>query len=1382
MIEKYKTNQYWYRIISMLLILALSVNLLAGCSKNTGNEAQTKSALNEDTASVSDADSSDGEVSGADSSDSQISDKDSSGSQVSGAELLASSLDKLEEEIKNGSEISEENNSTGTTEENGGMKTSGNDSVESTSELMAGVTESLDVMSVEAESITDNSEVMKKLSSDTQALLAERAEEFKADLTGEKEKIEEAEKKLEESFSNGDTDKSLELIEEIRGMAFGEPETHTYGTTPLPETVSYAAEEAELCKEECPKADKEDLYSLETSGLYNADNTWYTERITNIKETDKKSNINVSDIGITASDISTKENINALNTADVKSDKIYGLYKTDSELTACTDITSLSDDMKQLADELDTPLAIYNYIKNNTGYEYYYGSRKGAEGTYHSMNGNDVDQASLLIAMLRYKGYQAEYVYGDILLKPEKAMSLTGAATAEIAADVLASGGVHVTKLKSDGKTVSIRMEHVWVRTLVPYGNYRGAGEGAGEPVWIDLDTGIKEYEAVRSIYDTVDKEAIKEETDKAISSGDVSAISGIYAKYAEEISGGDSGLSDTDTENTYVRKRIIKQKDEMYLPLSLQYQVDSEKETFAAVPDSFRDKVSFDVDGCNLGSYYMDELSGKSILLSYEAATAQDSEILNAYGGDLFSVPAYAVYMTPVLYVDNQAVSGKDEELLYKTLGSDSSFHIVFHTKTGDTEISNEITTGSVYAVTFDVQSISAAELESSYNEATAYAENATWENIYSPDYMGRYLAFAGKLYFAQLDILDIMASDSYDVAITRNISEAMTGYAVEREYLYGTVSGIDFGGMFIDVNTDSHSVASLTGDKDSEKEYMFATGIESSRLESGIWEELTGESAVSTISIFEEAKEQGTDILIIHEGNLEEELALLNTTDDVSSEVISSVNSGHTVMIPEKDVTVGSWSGTGYIILDRNSGSGIYRISGGLNGGALDRQVAYAAMVEFELSIMDLVEAVHIIASISSVMAAQMALVKISMSDVVGAALCASMSYILYMHTLHMLDAYISGNDEAGKSLISQAVIDLILTIGTPLASKTVEWIFNTAIRIKLGRMLGKMTLDELINCGMKLSDINKYIKELKALGLTEEIITDFAKNFGKPGMEWLRKARGLSLSEMIIEELSKLDGFEGSMDEILELIKGSSRNADDVAECIIKYGDDAKKAIEKYGDEAVDAICSYGKDALDAVGKYGDNALESIKRYGQEAVDAIGKYGDEAVDVIGKYGDDAVDGFKDGKTPAEVEKELGKTTGKYSEKEIQDILENIRGDGFKNNPLRQAYEEEVAGLKEYGEELLASGMSEKEVAKTLNQARRDLGIKYKDMTPQPLRDYIYEINMGRYKGDKLGPTYEYLKSIGKSDIDIINSSSKPNTNIDKLLSGFEEWLRRQ
>ena len=106
---------------------------------------------------------------------------------------------------------------------------------------------------------------------------------------------------------------------------------------------------------------------------------------------------------------------------------------------------------------------------------------------------------------------------------------------------------------------------------------------------------------------------------------------------------------------------------------------------------------------------------------------------------------------------------------------------------------------------------------------------------------------------------------------------------------------------------------------------------------------------------------------------------------------------------------------------------------------------------------------------------------------------------------------------------------------------------------------------------------------------------------------------------------------------------------------------------------------------------------------------------------------------------KTTEDSVEDVGKS-GKYSETEIRNIIYNLKGDGFKNNPLRQAYENEVAGLKAYGGELLTSGMSEEQVARTLNQARRDLGIKYKNATPQPLRDYIYEVNMRRY-GDKLG-----------------------------------------
>jgi len=105
---------------------------------------------------------------------------------------------------------------------------------------------------------------------------------------------------------------------------------------------------------------------------------------------------------------------------------------------------------------------------------------------------------------------------------------------------------------------------------------------------------------------------------------------------------------------------------------------------------------------------------------------------------------------------------------------------------------------------------------------------------------------------------------------------------------------------------------------------------------------------------------------------------------------------------------------------------------------------------------------------------------------------------------------------------------------------------------------------------------------------------------------------------------------------------------------------------------------------------------------------------------------------------------------------------------------------HEKEVAGLAGVGEEMLKRGATKEDVAKTLHQMRRDLGVKYKDATPQPLRDYIYSRN-SEYYGDPLGPSFESLL-ITKNCDDIIASAARPNHNIDSLLSGFKEWLRRQ
>ena len=91
-----------------------------------------------------------------------------------------------------------------------------------------------------------------------------------------------------------------------------------------------------------------------------------------------------------------------------------------------------------------------------------------------------------------------------------------------------------------------------------------------------------------------------------------------------------------------------------------------------------------------------------------------------------------------------------------------------------------------------------------------------------------------------------------------------------------------------------------------------------------------------------------------------------------------------------------------------------------------------------------------------------------------------------------------------------------------------------------------------------------------------------------------------------------------------------------------------------------------------------------------------------------------------------------------------------------------LRAAYVSEVEGLSSVASKMRAAGSSSEEIARTLHGLRRELGVKYKSLTPDNLLQQIYQRNLQKY-GDKLGPTIDYLRQQGKSWDDIINSATR-------------------
>ena len=131
---------------------------------------------------------------------------------------------------------------------------------------------------------------------------------------------------------------------------------------------------------------------------------------------------------------------------------------------------------------------------------------------------------------------------------------------------------------------------------------------------------------------------------------------------------------------------------------------------------------------------------------------------------------------------------------------------------------------------------------------------------------------------------------------------------------------------------------------------------------------------------------------------------------------------------------------------------------------------------------------------------------------------------------------------------------------------------------------------------------------------------------------------------------------------------------------------------------------------------------------------------------------------------------------------------------GQDIKANPLRQEYEAKVAELARYQHGLTDNSIREKAIAnmanlpgseralaEAANNARRQLGVEYKNLTPEPLRDYIYEVNLKRY-GDPLGPDVDLLVQRGKTYAQIVESAARPNPDVNKLLDGFGKWLSKQ
>lgn len=493
------------------------------------------------------------------------------------------------------------------------------------------------------------------------------------------------------------------------------------------------------------------------------------------------------------------------------------------------------------------------------------------------------------------------------------------------------------------------------------------------------------------------------------------------------------------------------------------------------------------------------------------------------------------------------------------------------------------EILVGSVNCIFTDNQNISAQSLLTAYEKMPLTDEEqakANKSNVYNDKYIGNFLSLIETTYFRQLDIENKVLAGANRIYAERYLSYGVFSYEP-----CVTVSAfskdIETKGSFsVDILGNYASTVSYRNNADDEYAYRFASGYVSSYLESLVLDELVGIGSLSTAKIFSFASSQGIEIKYISAAN-KDEIDSLDIYESDKLEVLSAVNNRQTVIVPEKNITFGNWTGTGYIIIDDSENSFAFKLTNGLNGAVNTDYVT---------------------------------------ADMIGANLCEILEFFFAFQALSAGVAMLATGNIVGS------VVMFVLTASLAISAVT-YW--NDSLKLYNKAMNGDALAAAELAARTKSRCIEDFI--FVALG---ELAEPIAKVFMKipfvqrligsiSGAVWELNNKVIASSELYQryllkqyakEEVAKVCGYEVSKKispELLDSIFKSSQ-ASDIVAILSKYDDEAIVAINKILDK--DAVAALIRD-------YGDDGVKVAVKGGDYLVKAINNLDDDVAELFVK-----------------------------------------------------------------------------------------------------------------------------------------------------------------
>ncbi|MHB8843570.1 MAG: transglutaminase-like domain-containing protein [Nitrospirota bacterium] len=598
-------------------------------------------------------------------------------------------------------------------------------------------------------------------------------------------------------------------------------------------------------------------------------------------------------------------------------------------------------------DELGcNPTKIFNWVRNNINYEPYYGSFKNAGQTLLEGAGNDFDQASLLVGLMRVCNIASKYSYGTVEIPAEKTANMVGVSDPRAAANILATQGIP-SKLVIEGSTVkAIQMERVWVESWIDYFPSWGAlHKQGGEDTWISLDPSFKQItlKPGMDMYAEMGFNAEDFLTSYITDTRDITAyqdysmrlIDFVDTHYPDATIDQVFGASDIKSTKTIVKQEFP------YLLGTLPYKTIVKAAEFSQVPPTKDYAIMIQIEGNTLDgtpglnySGYLNYLADKRVTISYEPATLADEALVGQYGGNMLDVPPYLLTVKPVLKTSGMTVATGAPI----GLGQDQNIIINFSGPDGDMDrIQNVITAGAYSAIVLQSQNTPVAAPSKNMVTLVDNSKKIYLSDVTLDDLLGQMLYSIGVSYFHKLSFENAIYAKNLHLINLRQPAEAMVTHKIEVSYLYGMPRAASEGGLNMDVDRNVNVVVSPNQDGERIKAFMILSGLSSSAWENRIMEVFLQIPSVSTTRLLKLASDQGITIYNITDSNLNEILPQLQVSSDVKTDIVNAVNAGKKIIISKTNIAYNQWNGVGYVVMNPTNGAAGYMINGGLLSGPL-------------------------------------------------------------------------------------------------------------------------------------------------------------------------------------------------------------------------------------------------------------------------------------------------------------------------------------------------------------------------------------------------------------------------------------------------------------